>query len=49
MPRLISPTGSADKATFTFTEVPTATEYIVTVFKDGAPLSPPRQALGGVA
>ena len=35
-PRLASPLGGKDAATFTFTAVPTATEYIVTASKDGS-------------
>ena len=43
IPRLSSPLGGKDAATFSITAVPTAVKYIVTASKDGAALSPGRQ------
>ena len=45
-PRLVSPLGGKDGATFSFTAVPTAVKYTVTAFKEGTALSPARQGLG---
>ncbi|PRW20918.1 fibronectin type III domain-containing [Chlorella sorokiniana] len=41
-PRLASPLGGKDGATFTFTAVPTAVKYVVTASKDGTALQPAR-------
>ncbi|PRW20837.1 Ig-like domain repeat [Chlorella sorokiniana] len=41
-PRVLSPAGSKERATFNFTAVPTAVNYTITALKDGTPLSPTR-------